>query len=175
MTSYASAQSDIVAMLVLEHQARMLNLITRVGWESRLGAEAGRPLAGAVEDLVDYLLFVDEEVLPGPIVGSSTFARTFAARGPRDMQGRSLRDLDLSTRLMRYPCSFLIYSEPFDALPDEAKRAVYARLWAVLSGADADPRYARLTADDRRNVLEILRDTKPGLPDYFAQPQASSP
>ena len=175
MTSYASPQSDIVAMLVLEHQARMLNLITRVGWESRLGAEAGRPLADAVENLVDYLLFVDEETLPGPIVGSSTFAKTFAERGPRDTKGRSLRDLDLGTRLMRYPCSFLIYSEPFDALPDEAKRAVYARLWTVLSGGDPHPRYDRLTADDRRNVLEILRDTKPGLPDYFGQPQASSP
>ncbi len=161
--------------MVLEHQARMLNLITRVGWEARLGAEAGRPLKAAVEDLVDYLLFVDEETLPGPIVGSTTFTETFSARGPRDSQGRSLRQLELRTRLMRYPCSFLIYSAPFDAMPADAKRAVYARLWEVLSGADTHPRYARLTAEDRRNVLDILRDTKPDLPPYFAQPASSSP
>jgi hypothetical protein len=164
---YASPTSDVVALLVFEHQARMLNLMTRAGWEARVGADAsGRPLSAIVNELVDYLLFVDERPLPGP-VQPSPFARTFAARGPRDGAGRSLRDLDLRSRLMRYPCSYLIYSEPFDALPDTARQAIYARLWAVLSGAVADARYNRLTPGDRAVVLEILRETKPGLPDYF--------
>lgn len=164
---YAGGQSEIVALLVIEHQARMLNLITRAGWEARVGADAGRPLSAIVNELVDYLLFVDERPLPGAVEGPSPFASVFAARGPRDSRGRSLRDLDLRTRLMRYPCSYLIYSEPFDALPGAAKQAIYARLWAVLSGAVRDARYDRLTADDRGAVLDILRETKPDLPAYF--------
>jgi hypothetical protein len=98
----------------------------------------------------------------------------FAARGPRDSRGRSLRDLDLRTRLMRYPCSYLIYSEPFDALPPAAKQAVYARVWAVLSGAVRDGRYDRLTAADRQAVVDILRETKPDLPAYFADGRPGS-
>jgi len=171
---YDGPHSDIVALLVMEHQARMLNLITRAGWEARVGGDAGRPLDTIVNELVDYLLFVDERPLPGPVDAASPFARVFAARGPRDARGRSLRDLDLRTRLMRYPCSYLIYSEPFDALPDVAKRAVYARLWAVLSGQARDPRYARLTEADRRAVVEILKETKPGLPTFFAESELGS-
>ena len=174
MTGYPSRYSDIVALMVLEHQSRMLNLITRVGWEARVGSDAGKALRDSVEELVDYLLFVDEEPLPGPVAGASTFASTFPRQGPRDSKGRSLRDLDLRTRLMRYPCSFLIYSAPFDAMPADAKRAVYARMWTVLSGAATEKRYERLTADDRQAVLEILRDTKSDLPAYF-DPTATTP
>lgn len=172
---YPSSHSDIVAIMVLEHQARMLNLLTRLNWESRLGAEAGRPIQETVNDLVDYMLFVDEESLPGPITGVSTFSTTFPQRGPRDANGRSLRDLDLRTRLMKYPCSFLIYSPQFEGLPADAKRAVYARMWEVLSGEETDPRYARLTAGDRQAILEILRDTKPDLPEYFSAAASTSP
>jgi len=173
-TGYAGAHSDVVALLVMEHQARMLNLITRVGWEARVGADAGRPLDAIVNELVDYLLFVDERPLPGPVDGPSPFARVFEARGPKDSRGRSLRELDLRTRLLRYPCSYLIYSESFDALPAAAKAAIYARLWTVLSGAGHDPRYARLEAADRHAVIEILRDTKPDLPAYFSEPRPGS-
>jgi hypothetical protein len=173
--AYPSPHSDIVALLTLEHQARMLNLITRAGWEARIGPAIGRPISEVVEELVDYMLFVDEQPLPGPVTGSSTFSRTFPAGGPRDGQGRSLREFDLRTRLMRYPCSFLIYSEPFNALPEDLKRAIYARLWDVLSGRVAGPRYATLSATDRENVLAILRDTKPDLPDYFSEAVASTP
>jgi hypothetical protein len=174
MTGYPSRYSDIVALMVLEHQARMSSLITRVGWEARLGAEAGRPLRLAVEELVDYLLFVDEAPLPGKVEGMSTFARTFASKGPRDSQGRSLRELDLESRLMRYPCSYMIYSEPFDALPAAAKDEVYARMWEVLSGSEQDPKYARLSDGDRRNIVDILRETKRDLPfDFGALPAIS--
>jgi hypothetical protein len=170
---YVSTHSDIVALMVLEHQARMLNLLTRAGWDARMGAGAGRPLSEIVNELVDYLLFVDEEPLPGTVEGTSTFARTFANIGERDTRGRSLRELDLRTRLMRYPCSYLIYSEPFDALPDGVKRAIYARLWTILSGALREPKYDRLSEDDRTAILEILRDTKPDLPAYFTDSPAS--
>jgi hypothetical protein len=167
MTGYLSPYSDIVALLVLEHQVQMLNLITRVGWESRVGADAQRPLDKAVEELVDYLLFVDELPLPGPIAGPSMFNRTFANTGPRDTKGRSLRELDLTRRLLKYPCSYLIYSEPFDALPTAAKAVVYQRMWNVLNGQVTDQRYRALSPDDRTAIIEILRDTKKDLPEYW--------
>jgi len=161
--------SDIVALMVLEHQAGMMNLITRVGWDARLGADADRPLAQSVTELVDYLLFVDEAFIPGPLEGPTAFAKNFSARGPFDRQGRSLRQLDTRQRLLKFPCSYMIYSNAFDALPETAKSAVYARLWEVLSGRDTDKVYRSLTPADREAVIQILRETKPGLPDYFIQ------
>jgi hypothetical protein len=167
---YPSLHSDIVALVVLEHQAYMSNLITQVGWMARLGKDAPLALHEAVTELVDYLLFVDEQALPGPIAGPTRFAEVFARQGPFDSRGRSLRQLDLETRLLRYPCSYMIYSDAFESLPGAAKTAIYSRLWDVLTGRDADPRYARLTADDRRAVLEILRDTKDDLPSHWTAP-----
>jgi hypothetical protein len=168
MTGYLAPHSDIVALLVLEHQAQMLNLITRVGWEERTGAaDAGRTLDQAAAQLVDYMLFIDEAPLPGPVAGTSGFAAGFNASARRDSRGRSLRDLDLRHRLLKYPCSYMIYSEPFDAMPPAAKAAVYARLWEVLSGRERGERYNVLTSADRQAILEILRETKPYLPEYF--------
>ena len=168
MSGYMTPYSDIVALLVIEHQAHMMNLITRIGWEARVGAEAGRPLAQTAAEFVDYMLFVDEAPMPGPITGPSGFAKVFAAVGPRDSKGRSLRDIDLTTtRLMKYPCSYMIYSDAFNALPENAKAAIYARMWEVLSGQDSSQRYERLTMADREAIVEILRDTKTDLPDYF--------
>jgi hypothetical protein len=167
--AYLSPHSDVVALLVFNHQARMMNLLTRFGWEARIAAHDGRALdtlRAAAAEVVDYMLFVDEASLDR-VRGTSGFAERFAARGPRDRQGRSLRDLDLRTRLMRYPCSYLIYSEAFDALPAPARAILYARLKAVLSGEDRSRKYQRLAADDRQAILDILRDTKSNLPAGF--------
>jgi hypothetical protein len=150
---------------------RMVNLMTRVGWEARVGEKmAGRPLGRAVDELVDYMLFVDEADLPGPIGGSSTFATTFATRAPRDRRGRSLKDLDLQDRLFRYPCSYLIYSPQFEALPAAVRDQIYARAYDILSGRDPDPRYRRLSEESRRAVIDILIATKPDLPSYYRGP-----
>ena len=170
---YLSAQSDIAALMVFEHQGHMTNLITRVGWEVRLAAgghaldSASGATRDAVNELVDYLLFVEEEPLTAPINGTSGFAAKFAAAGPADSRGRSLRQLDLERRLLKYPCSYMIYSAAFEALPVDAREAIYARMWAILSGRDTNPRYARLTEADRRAVIEILRDTLHDFPSYF--------
>jgi len=167
---YVSAHSDIAALMVFQHQGHMMNLITRVGWEARIAAQEGRldltggPLRDAVYELVDYLLFVDEEPLTAAIKGTAGFADEFAARGPADSRGRSLRQLDLERRLLRYPCSYMIYSEAFAGLPLEVRRAVYRRMWDILEGRDPSPKYARLSETDRRAVVEILRDTLHDLP-----------
>jgi hypothetical protein len=172
-SGYLTPYSDLAALMVFEHQMQMMNLITRLGWETRVARHEGRldakktAIAERVNELVDYMLFVGEAPLTSRMTGTSGFAEAFSTRGPSDATGRSLRQLDLIARLMRYPCSYLIYSEQFDRLPDDAKDAVYRRLWVVLSGTDRDARYRHLSAPDRRAIVEILRDTKPQLPAYF--------
>ena len=173
-TAYLTPHSDVVALMVLNHQTRMTNLLTRLGWQSRIAAQAGAKngalpahVRDTAHELVDYLLFVDEAPLPSPIRGASSFTKEFAAKGARDSNGRSLRDLDLTRRLLRYPCSYMIYSEAFDALPPDALAAVYERMWAILSGKVTGAEYATLTPADRRAIVEILRETKKGLPAYW--------
>jgi hypothetical protein len=170
--AYLSSYSDVAALMVFNHQMHMINLLTRVGWEVRAAIHDRRDLGGLLHDgareLVDYLMFADEAPLAGKMRGTSGFAEKFAARGPADSKGRSLRQLDLEKRLLRYPCSYMIYSEQFDSLPDEARAAIYGRMWQVLSGEEKDAKYARLSAGDRRAVVEILRETKKGLPEYFS-------
>ncbi len=163
-SKYLSPYSDIVALMVFEHQTHMTNLLIEAGWKTRTGAPDRREV---INDLVDYMLFVDEPPLACKVRGTSGFAENFADRGPRDSRGRSLRQFDLESRLMRYPCSYMIYSDAFDHLPAEARSAIYQRLWRVLSGEEKEPRYARLSAADRKSIVEILRDTKKDLPDYF--------
>ena len=162
---YLSALSDIAALMVFEHQSHMMNLITRIGWEARIAAYEYRldpgngPLQDGVRELVDYLLFVDEAPLTAALEGTSGFAQKFEAKGPVDRRGRSLRQLDLNHRLLRYPCSYMIYSDPFRALPIEVRQVVYRRMWAILSGSDAAPKYARVSESDRRAIAEILQET----------------
>ena len=170
LKGYPTPYSDIVALMVFEHQTRMTNLLTYLAWETRVARFDRKPqpaLDETVRELVDYLLFVDEAPLVGKIEGTSGFAEMFSAQGPRDARGRSLRQFDLVTRLMKYPCSYLIYSAAFDALPPVALEAVYKRMWQVLSGADKQRPYQRLSLADRRAVIEILRETRAGLPAYF--------
>jgi hypothetical protein len=137
--------------------------LTFLGWEARVGASAER-LADIERRLVDYFLFVDEFPLPQRIEGSSAFARRFAARGPRDRQGRSLRQFDLQRRLMKYPCSYMIYSPAFDALPANVRAAVYRRIIDVLESPPSEKKCARLSPDDRRAIREILQETKLDFP-----------
>lgn len=162
-----------MALLVVEHQARAINLMTNAGWEVRKALQQRPPAAlqktlqTTCEPLLAYLLMADETPLTETISGTSGFAEAFAKQGPFDAQGRSLRQLDLKQRLFRYRCSYLIYSEAFDALPNEARDYLYRRLWEVLSGKDASRRFAYLKSDERQAIREILLATKKGLPAYW--------
>lgn len=155
-SGYPLPTSDIVALLVFDHQGRAMNLLTRLGWEARVATAEGRlnVASGELRELVrataEYLLFVDEVPLTSPVQGVSEFAATFAAAGPRDRKGRSLRELDLNTNLFRYRCSYMIYSPAFDALPAATRAAVYAEMERVLSRRGD------------RAVMEILDDTRKG-------------
>jgi hypothetical protein len=190
--NYLEPGSDVVALMVLGHQTRMHNLLTQAGYETRLALQSddeinralGRPatyrsestvrrIASAGDKVVAGLLFSGEPALTSPVVGDAEFAKGFAAAGPRDPQGRSLRDLDLQRRLLRHPCSHLIYSPAFDALPGEMAAYIYERLWDVLSGADQRPAFAHLSAGDRRAIREILLATKPELPAWWREKAAT--
>jgi hypothetical protein len=183
---YLSPHSDLVALMVLEHQTHLHNLITRANYQTRLALRdegamnraLGHPLderlestlsrvKSVCEPLVKYMLFADETPLTDRVQGTSEFTKEFAARGSRDQKGRSLRDFDLEKRMFRYPLSYLIYSEAFDALPDLARDFVYQRLWQILSNADESEKVGHLNEADRRAIVEIVRETKPDLPEYW--------
>jgi hypothetical protein len=152
---YLSADSDIVALLVMAHQVEVQNLI------SLAAAKQGTAPADAPERLVKALLFSGAEPFTAPVHGTSRFAAEFAAQGSKDARGRSLRDLDLKTRLFRYPLSYMIYTAPFQGLPEPVKAYVAKRLKEVLSGEDRSPAFANLSGEDRAAILEILHDTRP--------------
>jgi hypothetical protein len=146
---HLSPYSDPVALMVFEHQMHLMNLLTRLGWEIRYAGYEKKPfdLASAAREVAEYMTFSGEPKLPAPVKSVSGFAEKFSARGP-------LYQFDLKTRLMRYPCSYMIYSEAFNALPLEARKAIYAAMREILSSG-------RLPPADAQAVLEILRTTKP--------------
>ena len=179
--TYLTPHSDVVALLVFEHQTHLHNLIVKASFAARqalhyeaglnkaLGEPAGnrlesttRRIENAGEKLVEGLLFANEAPIKEPIAGSSGFTEGFTKRGPRDPRGRSLRDLQLSGRLFKHPCSYLIYSPTFDALPPVMKDYVASRLREILAGEN-DENYSHLSAADRLAISEILRETKPEL------------
>lgn len=181
--NHLTPHSDIVALMVFEHQAHVHNLITKANYAARqalhyereFNKALGQPesnrlesttrrIESAGEDLLAGLLLADEAKLQGPFVGTSTFAAEFARCGPHDQRGRSLRDLDLTHRLFKYPCSFLIYSDAFDELPFEMKSYVIGRMKQVLAG-QGDEKFAHLTSEDRQAVTAILNATRPELLD----------
>lgn len=163
---YPTARSDAAAHLVFDHQMQMGNLLARMSWDARVAMAQGDAaltktlLENDARDVADYMLFVDEAPLTP--VEVTAYAKAFSAQGPRDAQGRGLYQLDLKTRLLAYPCSYMIYSEAFDALPRAARDAVYARMVELLGAGKVK---------EARAVKEILAATKPSFQAYLATPR----
>lgn len=181
IANYLNPHSDIVALMLFEHQTHVHNLITKANFAARqalhyergLNEALGEPennrldsttrrIENAGDNLLRGLLMIDEASLEGPIAGTSRFSEEFSQLGPRDEQGRSLRDLDLTRRLFKYPCSYLIYSRNFDELPPVMKHYLGSRLQCVLAGEGGE-QFARLSPADREAIGGILRSTKPEL------------
>jgi hypothetical protein len=176
---YLSPHSDPVALLLLTHQVQMHNVIARAGTEARralayqremveqfgetsesLLESVKRRIEHPAEEVVRHLLFRGEAALPGKVEPASRFAEEFQQRGPFDGQGRSLRQLDLETRLLRYRCSYLIYSDAFRALPEPTLQYVFRRLDEILSGADSSTEFSHLPRQEREAIREILHETQ---------------
>lgn len=189
---YLRPGSDIVALMVLEHQTQMHNLIARASMETRIASyydrginealgrpldtvspSTGRRMQSAAEDLIRYMLFADEAPLDSPVEGDGKFRDYFLGDANpslrRDSQGRSLRDLDLTNRMFKVPCSYLIHSEAFDQLPEAMAELVRQRLSEILTAKNALEGYERLSNADRKAILEILAETKPGYLPFVAQ------
>lgn len=154
---YLRPTSDIVALMVFEHLARMTNLFLAAGATFR---RTGDLPNGFLDDVVAHMLFVGEAPLSAPVKGNAEFESAFMKAGPRDSKNRSLRELDLQHRLFKYPLSYMIYSQSFKSLPTGARQRIYARLVEVLEGRDRSPRFADLKAEDRQNILGILSETR---------------
>lgn len=179
---YPRTSSDLVALMVLEHQSQMHNYITAAHYETRqalayqetMNKALDRPadfqsestvrrIDAAAERLVRCLLFAGECRLTSPISGTSQYVSEFERLGPHDGRGRSLRQFELQTRLFKYPCSYLVYSEAFEQLPPLVRRRVGLRLRELLAADQAEPGFEHLTPESRRAIREILLETKPGL------------
>jgi hypothetical protein len=182
---YLTPHSDIVALMVLEHQTAMHNQITIAGYRAVLAREeqevlnkldgktADSPIESiehryqwAADDVLKCLLLSCEAPLTDAVRGTAGFAEYFAGLGPRDHRGRSLREFDLRTRLFKYPCSYLIYSAAFQQLPPPVKQRVYQRLWRILTSQGTAGEF-RLDRKDRQAIYEILCDTLAELPEYW--------
>jgi hypothetical protein len=178
---YLSDKSDVVALLVLQHQVTVQNLLTRANFETRkaLAAAGQKPAAmpkktreallGDLDDLAKAMMFGDAAPYSDSIRGNSGFDSWFQKQGIRDSQGRSLRELDLKSRLLRYPLSYLVYTASFDDLPDYARDYVFGRFALVLRGRDTSATYAFMSEIDRRDTLAILSSTKPAFAQYLAK------
>lgn len=175
LSDYLSGDSSVLAHLLLAHQTQTHNRIARAGLEARRAiayrdemrrlfggpseeteASVKRRIKAPAEDLLDYLLFVNEAALPPGLDADTDLARTFSQRG-------SLYQLDLPRRLFRVPVSYLIHSEAFDALPSETLDHLRRRLHQILSGSDESRRFQHLTPTDRESILRLLRAEKPDL------------
>ena len=128
LQKYPNSHSDAVALLILNHQMHFYNLVNRVSFEHRLNRRSD-----AEEQLARYALMLDEAPLAGPVTGSTKFTEVYQSLGPRDSEGRSLRQLDLTTKLFKYSASPLIASRSFLSLPVEVKVRLHKRLCDELS------------------------------------------
>ncbi|OYP33990.1 hypothetical protein CGZ80_17005 [Rhodopirellula sp. MGV] len=184
--AYVSPNSDIVALMVLEHQTQMHNAIAAANFETRLALHqsfqmnellerpegfvsdsAKRRISAVAEDLVYYMLFGEEFQLTDAVSGNTSFADEFQSRGVVDSKGRSLRQLNLQTRLLEYPCSYLIYSDAFAALPDLVRHETLEKLAAVLEGQNQAKEFQHLSPKLRQQISEILLETVPEYRDMI--------
>jgi hypothetical protein len=175
---YLSPHSDLVAQLVLQHQVFMHNVLTEASFAGQQAAHDTLKMNqafdrdpgyesdsiknrydSAAKKVVRALLFCDELTLTNPIAGSGSFTEEFQKLGPFDSKHRSLRELDLQTRMFRYPCSFLVYSDSFQQLPKGVFSRVKVRLNDVLSQAESSEEFLHLSNQDRAAIKEILIET----------------
>ncbi|MDF1739947.1 MAG: hypothetical protein P1U86_12370 [Verrucomicrobiales bacterium] len=177
-------QSDVVALMVLEHQVGVHNALVEANLTTRSTLHRHREMQKAFGESVDaplsetnqrvlksqsdrvlkQLLFADEFQLPAGVEGSEAFQRAFAANERKSEEGRSLKDFRLYERLMKYRCSHLIYSDAFGDLPDIIRTLVLEDLHSILTKPDSHPDFAYLSDSEREHIFQILSETMEGLP-----------
>ena len=181
-------RSDIVALMVLEHQVATQNTILQGSYEARraihrsrslrreLGEKNPNALSETTRTLLEHqadrivrkLLFADEfEMVDDGVEGDDSFQQAFAKNERESSEGRSLKDFRLYERLFKYRCSYLIYSSVFDNQPVPLRDAVYRRLHEVLVAPITPQGYEYLSESERERIFQIIVETKDGLPNYW--------
>jgi hypothetical protein len=161
--------SDIIALMLLEHQIHIQNLLIRLQWEASNNLDLellDQKILSASEKLLEGMFMVGEAQIMGPLSGDPQFQKDFETKGPYDRKMRSLRQLNLETRLFQYPFSYMIYSTTFEALPKPLRHHLFGRIWEVLIGLDRSKSFEHLSSADRSAILEILRSTKSDFRDW---------
>lgn len=169
---YLTDTSDIVALMVLEHQCLMHNLLINASMEFRrsawleksTGTGQSTSLAAAkARDIVDALLFKDEAPIgDGGVDGIVTYQNAFRNRFPKTSEGDSLADFHLGNRIFKNRCSYMIHSKAFAALPATVRKAVFHELRQRLAdGKSCD----WIPEAERKRIHHILTKTVPGFSD----------
>ncbi|MEZ6093543.1 MAG: hypothetical protein R3C03_04795 [Pirellulaceae bacterium] len=200
-SDYPGGGSDIVALMILEHQTQAHNLITAANYEVRralnyqsvMNEALDRPneyrsdstlrrIDKAASRLADYMLFRDAEQFESPVKGTSNFQTEFEQATKLDDKGRSIRQLDLQNRLFRYPCSFLICSKSFDELPDQVRTLTLKKINNMLcqlqnDECDADLRehFSVFTPEIAQATHELLIGLKPEYAELASPIQSVNP
>ncbi|MBX3740063.1 MAG: hypothetical protein KF712_03660 [Akkermansiaceae bacterium] len=169
---YLTDTSDIVALMVLEHQCLMHNLLINASMEFRRaswleGTSGGKQAAVLAEakarGIVDVMLFKDEAPMgDGGVDGSPAYQNAFASRFPKTEAGDSLADFHLGNRLFKNRCSYMIHSKAFTSLPAPMKEAVFRELERRLTSGNG---CGWIPEGERKRILEILHETVPGFTD----------
>ena len=167
LAPYISPFSDIVALMVIEHQIEVQNEIARVNFQSRTlladneinDIELNDELLSIAEGLIDSLFMTGQPEFLARINGTSGFSENFMSRGKKDSQGRSLRELDLSKSLFKYPFSYLIYSDAYASLPKKVREIIGQRIKEVLSPEYSGDFYPHISPSSKIIIAEILDDT----------------
>lgn len=173
-TRYLAPASDVLPQLLHEHQVGFANRVIDATYRTRtLLALGGGKLSAAhaaeldekARALVRYILFADEAALPaGGFAGDVAYRAEFAKGRRTGPGGASLKDLDLKTRLLRYRCSYMIYSEVFGGLPAEMRERVDRALVQALNETKPDKDFAYLPVEEKRAIRAILKATLPKAP-----------
>ena len=176
---YLRPTSDIVALMVLEHQCRMHNLITKAGIEYRRAlwlSKATRPdldendettvshrvAVSVADEILREMLFVDEAE-PGPmgVEGGLEFQEAFKRNARVSRGGRSLKDFRLYKRIFQHRCSYMIHTKAYASLPAKVRGLIHAGLRDILLDQGGGEDFADIGRSERRRIAEILDDTHP--------------
>lgn len=174
---YPGEGSDRVALLILEHQSELHRLLAHLslqtqtalysqrkfdellGRTERLSDSTKRQIKSVGDKVLRYMFFKDEAELPCISLKYSPYAQYFNGNGPKDSKGRSLYDLRMAGQMFEYPFSYMVYSDAFQSLPDEALEYLTAELAAILNPDSNYEGYNHLTRSDKLVIRQILEET----------------
>ena len=177
--TYPAPTSDVAALLALEQQATIHNLVVRASMQARyllqkdatvnalLDEQGVRPqtariLDGLAKQLAAALLMDGEaDLAPHRAAPAPAFADAFAALWPRSARGTRLGVLDLSRRTFTLPLSPMVHAPAFGRLPELLRARVLRRLEVAIARG-VPPGDVRLQRAERDALQAHLAETLSG-------------